>query len=154
MCGNLRPCYNKRNEGKSAAVAFMHASSKGICSSCEITAWTVVESKLQVKWCRECHQFCLLGSFASKRACAALLCTCVTCRERNAANRAKKKKKNANILKEIGVGNKENIEHSTGSALPSLKRAKMTKGNETSVATNNALATAAFAANCIDITDL
>lgn len=154
MCGNLRPCYNKRSEGKNATAVFMHASSKGICSSCEIAAWTVVESKLQVKWCRECHQFCLLGSFVPKRACAnsRLLGTCVTCRERAAANRAKTK--NANILKEIGVENSQNIQHSTDSTVPSLKRMKMAAENGTS-ATNAELAPfPSEDSRCIDITDL
>lgn len=127
----------------------MHAASKGICTSCEIAGWEVVESKLQLKWCRQCDRFCTLSSFLAKRARAnvRLLGTCAPCRDRDNTNRARsrKREKDARILKESDAANKQNVKLSTGASSPSLKRLKLmeqshvTRGVELSAAASTAL---------------
>jgi Zn-finger nucleic acid-binding protein len=84
MCGQACQCNGTmkgRNPGVPAAPAAVGAiiptQNKGICNACDVKVWVVVQSGLEIKWCKRCKNFRSWVSFGDK----GLATKCVRCRE-------------------------------------------------------------------------
>jgi len=64
--------------GTSGNYAVIPTQNKGLCTSCDVNVWIVVQSNLQIKWCKGCKNFRPWASFGDK----GLATKCVRCRER------------------------------------------------------------------------
>jgi len=51
---------------------------KGLCTICDVTIWIVLESNLEIKWCKGCKNFRPWAAFGDK----GLATKCVKCRDR------------------------------------------------------------------------
>lgn len=85
-----------------AGYAIIPTQNKGLCTACDVNVWVVVQSGLEIKWCKGCKNFRPWASFGDK----GLATKCVRCRERQREKyalqkEAKEKKKNNNALKGV-----------------------------------------------------
>jgi len=60
-----------------AGGATIPTQNKGLCTACDVNVWVVVQSGLEIKWCKGCKNFCPWASFGDK----GLATKCVPCRE-------------------------------------------------------------------------
>ena len=79
-----------------AGYAIIPTQNKGLCTACDVNVWVVVQSGLEIKWCKGCKNFRPWASFGDK----GLATKCVRCRERQREKyalqkEAKEKKKSA-----------------------------------------------------------
>lgn len=51
---------------------------KGLCTVCDVQVWIIVESNIQIKWCKGCKNFRSWASFGEK----GMATKCIRCRER------------------------------------------------------------------------
>jgi len=51
---------------------------KGLCTICDVQVWIIVESNIQIKWCKGCKNFRSWASFGEK----GMATKCIRCRER------------------------------------------------------------------------
>jgi len=51
---------------------------KGLCTACDVTVWVVVDTALEIKWCKGCKNFRPWAAFGDK----GLATKCVRCRDR------------------------------------------------------------------------
>lgn len=84
MCGKERPVGKKQTKDASAVIP---KQNKGICTSCDVKVWALVNSGLQVKWCKGCKNFCAWVAFGDKGSG----CKCTACRKRMAVQYATQK---------------------------------------------------------------
>lgn len=108
MCGQACPCSQGNKSKKSAAsssnaglkshgeavvpsrkastsesmadkgFAIIPTQNKGLCTLCDVNVWIVVQSGLEIKWCKGCKNFRPWASFGDK----GLATKCLRCRER------------------------------------------------------------------------
>jgi len=121
MCGKERRCTsmstngtsNRTRQGKSLAhytgsyssgddeessLHIIPRQNKGLCTSCDVAVWFVVEKKMEIKWCKGCKNFKPWAAFGDKGHAT----KCVRCRERQREKYATKKgmmTKNRVVLK-------------------------------------------------------
>jgi len=79
-----------------AGYAIIPTQNKGLCTACDVNVWIVVQSGLEIKWCKGCKNFRPWASFGDK----GLATKCVRCRERQREKyalqkEAKEKKRSA-----------------------------------------------------------
>lgn len=83
MCGHFRPSCLKKP--KDSATPFVEFGSKNVCSSCQETAWQVVNSKVPIKWCPRGVHFRPLAFFVGNPSTAGetppILNCCSACRD-------------------------------------------------------------------------
>ena len=84
MCGQACQCngtMKERNPGvpvaPAAGGAIIPTQNKDLCNVCDVKVWVVVQSGLEIKWCKRCKNFCPWASFGDK----GLATKCVPCRE-------------------------------------------------------------------------
>ena len=109
MCGQACQCngtVKERNPGVPAAPAaggaIIPTQNKGLCNVCDVKVWVVVQSGLEIKWCKRCKNFRSWASFGDK----GLARKCVPCREHQrekyrARQKEAKEKKKSNALKGV-----------------------------------------------------
>lgn len=51
---------------------------KGLCTACDVTVWVVVDTAMEIKWCKGCKNFRPWAAFGDK----GLATKCVRCRDR------------------------------------------------------------------------
>lgn len=66
-----------QNDGKNG-FSIIPTQNKGLCTLCDVNVWIVVQSGLQIKWCKGCKNFRPWASFGDK----GLATKCLRCRER------------------------------------------------------------------------
>lgn len=126
MCGISRPYFETRKEGRETGKPFSVKASKGVCTSCEALVWKT--NGIQVRFCNQCRNFCLLDDFVERRAnkTNAFVGSCAPCRDRiavlqkvkreNGPRRMTKREKAARISKGKRVTN-------PGDSISSMKAA-------------------------------
>lgn len=65
MCGSLRLVCDSRPREPSEAPC-IHSSSRGVCTTCEVSVWVLAESGLRIKSCSKCKCFCHVAAFCLK----------------------------------------------------------------------------------------
>ena len=104
MCGSACPCSTggkgkkvikpskpgesglaqRGNNGQSGAgdktggFAIIPTQNKGLCTLCDVNVWVVVNTGLEIKWCKGCKNFRPWAAFGEK----GLATKCLRCRER------------------------------------------------------------------------
>eukprot|EP00522_Entomoneis_paludosa_P005234 CAMPEP_0172465842 /NCGR_PEP_ID=MMETSP1065-20121228/54638_1 /TAXON_ID=265537 /ORGANISM="Amphiprora paludosa, Strain CCMP125" /LENGTH=435 /DNA_ID=CAMNT_0013222491 /DNA_START=102 /DNA_END=1409 /DNA_ORIENTATION=+ len=83
MCGHACPCstgHKVKSKKKSNAgdAPVIPTQNKGLCTLCDVNVWVVVESKLEIKWCKGCKNFKPWAAFGWKGSGT----KCAPCRER------------------------------------------------------------------------
>ena len=97
MCGSACPCSNgnkkkatgqpksksdgsisRVNSGQDNGYAIIPTQNKGLCTLCDVNVWVVVNSGLEIKWCKGCKNFRPWAAFGDK----GLATKCLRCRER------------------------------------------------------------------------
>jgi outer membrane biosynthesis protein TonB len=100
MCGNSCPATGGANPT-------IPRQNKGVCTLCDVTVWVVVQSGLEIKWCKGCKNFRHWASFGEK----GLNTKCTQCRERQrwtsdektAAKKEKEERKKAAAAKKAAA---------------------------------------------------
>ena len=116
MCGQACPCStgakkkggngasnakgNKADGGRGndgAMGAIIPTQNKGLCTLCDVNVWVVVNSGLEIKWCKGCKNFRPWAAFGDK----GLATKCLRCRERQREKYAlqKEEKEKARLMK-------------------------------------------------------
>ena len=112
MCGSACPCSTgakkkgatgakgNKNEGPMGdknGYAIIPTQNKGLCTLCDVNVWVVVNSGLEIKWCKGCKNFRPWAAFGDK----GLATKCLRCRERQREKYAlqKEEKEKARLLK-------------------------------------------------------
>ena len=116
MCGQACPCSmgNKKKGGvkgrdsnmprgangqelDKGSFAIIPTQNKGLCTLCDVNVWVVVNSCLEIKWCKGCKNFRPWAAFGDK----GLATKCLRCRERQREKYAlqKEEKEKARLLK-------------------------------------------------------
>lgn len=62
---------------------------KGLCTECDVNVWVVVDSHIEIKWCKGCKNFRPWAAFGDK----GMATKCVRCRERQREKYASQKEK-------------------------------------------------------------
>jgi hypothetical protein len=77
--------------------AIIPTQNKGLCTNCDVNVWVVVNSGLEIKWCKGCKNFRPWAAFGDK----GLATKCLRCRERQREKYAlqKEEKEKARLLK-------------------------------------------------------
>jgi hypothetical protein len=96
MCGQACPCTmttkskkckggsesshnpNEMSDKNNAGYAIIPTQNKGLCTLCDVNVWIVVNSGLEIKWCKGCKNFRPWAAFGDK----GLATKCLRCRER------------------------------------------------------------------------
>jgi Zn-finger nucleic acid-binding protein len=65
-------------DGKGPGYAIIPTQNKGLCTLCDVNVWIVVQSGLEIKWCKGCKNFRPWAAFGDK----GLATKCLRCRER------------------------------------------------------------------------
>lgn len=98
MCGQACPCSsgnkaknkakNKASDSgpqrpdhlgdKNSGYAIIPTQNKGLCTLCDVNVWVVVNTGLEIKWCKGCKNFRPWAAFGDK----GLATKCLRCRER------------------------------------------------------------------------
>ena len=81
--------------------AIIPTQNKGLCTLCDVNVWVVVNSGLEIKWCKGCKNFRPWAAFGDK----GLATKCLRCRERQREKYAlqKEEKEKARLLKSAGA---------------------------------------------------
>jgi hypothetical protein len=108
MCGQGCPCSgaskkkggnNKKSDGMVSDnnFAIIPTQNKGLCTLCDVNVWVVVNSRLEIKWCKGCKNFRPWAAFGDK----GLATKCLRCRERQREKYAlqKEEKEKTRLLK-------------------------------------------------------
>ena len=114
MCGSACPCStgakkkggngpsnpkgNKAEGGTDKnGYAIIPTQNKGLCTLCDVNVWVVVNSGLEIKWCKGCKNFRPWAAFGDK----GLATKCLRCRERQREKYAlqKEEKEKARLMK-------------------------------------------------------
>jgi len=74
---------NTRNKSydkssKKSRYPVIPTQNKGLCTMCDVQVWIIIESNLQIKWCKGCKNFRLWAAFGEK----GLATKCIRCRDR------------------------------------------------------------------------
>lgn len=82
---------------KNGGYAIIPTQNKGLCTLCDVNVWIVVQSGLEIKWCKGCKNFRPWASFGDK----GLATKCLRCRERQREKYAlqKEEKEKSRTLK-------------------------------------------------------
>lgn len=83
--------------GDKSSYAIIPTQNKGLCTSCDVNVWVVVNAGLEIKWCKGCKNFRPWAAFGDK----GLATKCLRCRERQREKYAlqKEEKEKARLLK-------------------------------------------------------
>lgn len=73
--------------GEVAGGVIIPRQNKGLCTKCDVTVWVVVESSLQIKWCKGCKNYRPWAAFGDKGGAT----KCLKCRERQKEKYAARK---------------------------------------------------------------
>lgn len=119
MCGQACPCsmgnkkkgtkpkgdVSSRNNGQDGnnmmgdkgSYAIIPTQNKGLCTLCDVNVWVVVNTGLEIKWCKGCKNFRPWAAFGDK----GLATKCLRCRERQREKYAlqKEEKEKARLIK-------------------------------------------------------
>lgn len=80
--GSLAPRSSNGQEGgmlgDKSNYAIIPTQNKGLCTLCDVNVWVVVNSGLEIKWCKGCKNFRPWAAFGDK----GLATKCLRCRER------------------------------------------------------------------------
>merc|ERR1712151_717587 len=92
---------------------------KGLCTICDVQVWIIVESNIQIKWCKGCKNFRSWASFGEK----GMATKCIRCRERQREKYALQKEEEERARSDRSVGNNTTASggSSTGSSAESKK---------------------------------
>ena len=106
MCGQSRVVFKKRKESD-GKMPFILSGNKGVCSNCEMAAWTLTEGNIPIKFCQQCCHFRPLTLFTAKGAHKdhSVVGSCVHCRDRKKERAKKRKEENALRLQEKSIAN-------------------------------------------------
>lgn len=115
MCGQACPCNlngkaakktamgpNGKKIGKddhlstSNTISTIPTQNKGLCTMCDVNVWVIIQSGLEIKWCKGCKNFRPWGSFGDK----GLATKCVRCRERQREKYAAQKEEKEKVRAE------------------------------------------------------
>jgi Zn-finger nucleic acid-binding protein len=78
-----------RPSGPDNSFATIPSQNKGLCTLCDVNVWIVLQSGLEIKWCKGCKNFRPWASFGEK----GLATKCMRCRERQREKYALEKEK-------------------------------------------------------------
>ena len=78
-----------RPSGPDNSYATIPSQNKGLCTLCDVNVWIVLQSGLEIKWCKGCKNFRPWASFGEK----GLATKCMRCRERQREKYALEKEK-------------------------------------------------------------
>jgi hypothetical protein len=88
MCGDACS-YSSRSQNKKGSgqdqvgdkgiscAAIIPGQNKGLCTNCDVNVWVVVQTDLEIKWCKGCKNFRPWAAFGEK----GLATKCLRCRE-------------------------------------------------------------------------
>lgn len=92
MCGQMRVCssgFSGRRSKDAETTHIIPRQNKGVCTACDVTVWVMVESRLEIKWCKGCKNFRPWAGFGEK----GLATKCTRCRQRQKEKYATQKGK-------------------------------------------------------------
>ena len=88
---------NNQNKGGASGMnnnyAIIPSQNKGLCTLCDVNVWIVLQSGLEIKWCKGCKNFRPWASFGEK----GMATKCVRCRERQREKYAMEKEKKERV---------------------------------------------------------
>lgn len=136
MCGDLRPFTTKSaavttKSSRTPVPIIIPAQNKGVCTSCDVTVWSVCGTKLQIKWCKGCKNFRHWAAFGEKGAAT----KCEKCRTRQREkykeqrDELKQKRKERAAVAELAIGVKEEALDET-EATPGNKVERKSSGTQ------------------------
>jgi hypothetical protein len=76
MCGQARVVSG--GFSRSESMHIIPRQNKGVCTACDVAVWVVVDSLMEIKWCKGCKNFRPWPAFGDKVQAT----KCVRCRER------------------------------------------------------------------------
>lgn len=83
--------------GEKGLYAIIPTQNKGLCTLCDVNVWVIVNTGLEIKWCKGCKNFRPWAAFGDK----GLATKCLRCRERQREKYAlqKEEKEKARVVK-------------------------------------------------------
>jgi len=101
MCGCSCICVQKRDSTTESkrVIVIRH---RGICASCCVKVWVVVNSGLHIKWCHACKHFLFWSAFGDSRTGT----KCTNCRHRSRESKARTKKGGRDVSKAVTTAKK------------------------------------------------
>ena len=100
--GSLAPRNSNGQDmmGDKCGYAIIPTQNKGLCTLCDVNVWVVVNTGLEIKWCKGCKNFRPWAAFGDK----GLATKCLRCRERQREKYAlqKEEKEKARLVSKTG----------------------------------------------------